>query len=130
MTLLLDTHALIWLLSDSSRIPGETRIAMMENDLCVSIASLWEIGIKASLKREEKRLNINKSISQIAEMCEIQGIDILPITPEACERVRALPHIHEDPFDRMIVIQAILGGMALVTKDENIWKYPGIKTLW
>ena len=55
--LLLDTHALIWLFSDSCKIPAETRIAMMENDLCVSMASLWEIGIKASLKKEEKRLN-------------------------------------------------------------------------
>ena len=52
--LLLDTHALIWLFSDSCKIPAETRIAMMENDLCVSMASLWEIGIKASLKKKRK----------------------------------------------------------------------------
>jgi len=48
----LDTHALICLFSDSGRIPAETRTAMLENDLCVSMASLWEIGIKASLKEE------------------------------------------------------------------------------
>ncbi|MBR1560189.1 MAG: type II toxin-antitoxin system VapC family toxin [Clostridia bacterium] len=128
--LLLDTHALIWMFSDSERIPVETRKAMMENDLCVSIASLWEIGIKASLKREEKRLNINRSIIEIAGMCEQQGVGILPVTPEACDAVRTLPHIHEDPFDRMIVAQAMLGGMTLVTKDENIWKYPEVKRLW
>ncbi|MBQ6347697.1 MAG: type II toxin-antitoxin system VapC family toxin [Clostridia bacterium] len=130
MMLLLDTHALIWLFSDSCKIPAETRIAMMENDLCVSMASLWEIGIKASLKKEEKRLNIKRSIVEIAGMCDIQGIDIIPITPEACEAVKALPHIHEDPFDRMIIAQAMLGGMELVTKDENIWKYPGVRRIW
>ena len=128
--LLLDTHALIWLLSDSARIPAGTRKAMLENVLCVSVASLWEIGIKASLKREEKRLNISRSVSEIAAMCERQGIEILPITPDACEAVRTLPHIHEDPFDRMIIVQAIIGAMTLVTKDENIWKYPGVEKLW
>ena len=128
--LLLDTHALIWLLSDSARIPAGTRKAMLENVLCVSVASLWEIGIKASLKREEKRLNISRSVSEIAAMCERQGIEILPITPDACKAVRTLPHIHEDPFDRMIIVQAIIGAMTLVTKDENIWKYPGVEKLW
>ena len=75
-------------------------------------------------EKEEKRLNIKRSIVEIAGMCDIQGIDIIPITPEACEAVKALPHIHEDPFDRMIIAQAMLGGMELVTKDENICKYP------
>ena len=121
--LLLDTHVLLWIFSDSGKLSETARNAIEENDLCVSIASLWEISIKSSLKKKEKRLNLDKSIAEIADMCEVQGIDILPITMEACERIRRLPHEHEDPFDRMIMAQAILGGMILVTKDENIWKY-------
>lgn len=128
--LLLDTHVLLWIFSDSGKLSETARSAIETNDLCVSIASLWEIGIKSSLKKEEKRLNLHKSFAEIAGMCESQGIDILPITVEACERIRSLPHVHEDPFDRMIMAQAILEGMTLVTKDENIWKYSEVDKLW
>ena len=128
--LLLDTHALLWVFSDSGRLSDDARDAIGKNDLCVSVASLWEIGIKSSLKKEEKRLELQKSIQEIAAMCDAQGIEILPITPEACEKIRAFPHIHEDPFDRMIVAQAILRNLTLVTKDENIHKYDEVDWLW
>lgn len=128
--LLLDTHVLLWIFSDSGKLSSNAKSAIENNELCVSIASLWEISIKSSLKKEEKRLNLPKSFAEIARMCETQGIDILPITVEACERVRSLPHVHEDPFDRMIMTQAILGGMTLVTKDENIWKYSEVDKIW
>ena len=128
--LLIDTHVLLWTFSDSLRLPPEVRRLMLISDLCVSIVSLWEISIKAALPKQEKRLRLDRSILDIAETCAKQDIDILPITPEDCEQAMRLPHIHADPFYRMIVAQAMTRGLALVTKDENIWKYDGIEKIW
>ena len=127
MHYLLDTHAIIWYVWSDPRLPLKVRVMMDSEECFYSIASLWEIAIKASLKKEEKRLNLQRSIAEIAAMCDAQGIGILPITPQACERICTLPHIHDDPFDRMIIVQAILGGMKLVTKDANIHKYSNIE---
>lgn len=107
---LIDTHILLWIFSDSGRLTARARDAIAGNDVCVSIASLWEIAIKASLTREDKRLELKESIQTIAETCEAQGINIVPITPSDCQRVRMLPHHHEDPFDRLIMAQAIEDG--------------------
>ena len=128
--MLLDTHILLWIFSDSERLTDTARNAIDENDVCVSIVSLWEMAIKASLKKEEKRLELENSIQSIAETCEAQGINIIPITPHDCQRVRTLPHHHEDPFDRIIISQAIERDIPLITKDENIWKYEEVKKIW
>ena len=127
---LIDTHILLWIFSDSGRLTARARDAIGGNDVCVSIASLWEIAIKASLTREDKRLELKESIQTIAETCEAQGIKIVPITPSDCQRVRMLPHHHEDPFDRLIMAQAIEMGIPLITKDENIWKYREVEKIW
>lgn len=87
----------------------------------------WNQGLA---EKGRKAVEHHRSILEIATMCQSQGIQLLPITPENCEAVRTLPHIHEDPFDRMIIVQAILGNMPLVTKDENIWKYPDVQKVW
>ena len=70
------------------------------------------------------------SIDDIVMNCEDQGIEILPITPQDCARVMTLPHVHEDPFDRIIVAQAMERGLPLVTKDENIAEYKGVEVIW
>lgn len=127
---LVDTHILLWIFSDSERLTEQAKRALDEQNACVSIASLWEIAIKSSLKREEKRLVLEETIQEIAELCVEQGIDIIPITPDDCERIRTLPHHHEDPFDRIIMAQAIVRGIPLITKDENIWKYDEVKKIW
>lgn len=127
---LIDTHILLWILSDSRQITEKARKALDENDACISIASLWEMAIKASLKKAEKRLELEETIQQIADRCVSQGIDILPITPTDCEKIRTLPHHHEDPFDRIIIAQASTRGFPLITKDENIWKYRDIEIIW
>lgn len=128
--ILIDTHILLWILSDSSRLTKNAMNALNTNDACVSIASLWEMAIKASLKREDKRLELDESIQEIAETCVVQGIDIIPITPDDCQRIRMLPHHHGDPFDRIIMAQAIERDLSLITKDENIWKYDEVKKIW
>ena len=127
---LIDTHILLWILSDSRQITEKARKALDENDVCISIASLWEMAIKASLKKSEKRLELEETIQQIADRCVSQGIDILPITPTDCEKIRTLPHHHEDPFDRIIIAQASTRDFPLITKDENIWKYGDIEIIW
>lgn len=127
---LIDTHVLLWIFSDSGRLTISARNAISGNAVCVSIASLWEIAIKASLKREDKRLELKESIQKIAETCRAQEIDIIPISPNDCQRIRTLPHHHEDPFDRLIMAQAIERGIPLITKDENIWKYQEVEKIW
>ena len=127
---LIDTHILLWIFSDSKRLTPSVMDALNKQDSSISIASLWEMAIKASLKKEEKRLVLKESIQDIAVMCERQGIEILPITAGDCERIRLLPHHHEDPFDRIIIAQAVERGMPLITKDENIWKYDEVEKIW
>ena len=57
-------------------------------------------------------------------------MDIIPISQSDCQRIRTLPHHHEDPFDRLIMAQAIERGIPLITKDENIWKYKEVEKIW
>ena len=127
---LLDTHILLWILSDSKKLSGEAKHVLTANDCCISIVSLWELAIKASLAKDKKRIILPQSIEMIVETCEDQGIEILPIIPEDCARVMTLPHIHEDPFDRIIIAQAMVRGLPLVTKDENIAQYDGVEVVW
>lgn len=127
---LLDTHTLLWLFGDSENLSARAREAMDSQERCISIASLWEIAIKKSLADPKRRLYLDLSVSRIAEECEREGIQILAITPADCERVEQLPHIHEDPFDRIILSQAMGRGLALVTRDERMWKNAGVETVW
>lgn len=127
---LLDTHVLLWALDEYDKLSLNARQAIAQNDCSVSVLSLWEMAIKASLPSERRRLVLDRTILDFAGMCEEYRIDILPITPEDCEQVMRLPHIHPDPFDRMIVAQAMTRGLALVTKDENIAQYDGIEVVW
>ena len=128
--MLIDTHILLWMYSDSDMLTASARDALDNNEICLSIASLWELAIKSSLKREDKRLMIKDSIQTIADSCRAQNIEIIPITPDDCQRIRSLPHHHEDPFDRILIAQAINRDIPLITKDENIWKYDEVKTIW
>jgi len=127
---LVDTHILLWIFSDSSRLTANAKKALENNDACISIASLWEMAIKSSLPNESKRLELKDTIQDIAKVCQDQGIDILPVTPDDCQRIRLLPYHHADPFDRNIMAQAIERGMALITKDENIRKYDEVNCIW
>ena len=102
-------------------------MAIVSNELCISIASIWEIAIKASLLRDERRLKMKGTVNEFVSQCESMGIELLPITTQDCQRVMSLPHIHEDPFDRMILAQSLNRGIPLVTKDENLWKYDEAK---
>ena len=127
---LLDTHTLLWIFGDNENLSEKAIHALDTQERCVSIASLWEIAIKKNLTDPKRRLYLEMSVLEIADECARQGIEILPITPADCERIGSLPHIHEDPFDRVIMAQALERGVPLVTRDEHIWKYDSIKKIW
>ena len=123
----IDTHVLIWALYDPEQLSVSAMKAIRDNDCCVSIASLWEMSVKMA----KGRLKLRESIMTVAERCQAMGVEILPITPEHCERFQGLPKYHKDPFDRMIVAQSLAEGYTLVTKDENIRAgYDMIEKIW
>ena len=95
-------------------------------DIYISIVSLWEIAIKLSIK---KLLLTNKTIEDMFYACREKDFSILNITSEHVKSIIDLPFIHRDPFDRMLIAQAKVEDMILLTCDQNIPQYP-IKTLW
>ena len=84
-----------------------------------------------SIKVAKGQLLLKDSIPDIAHRCTEMGVDILGITPEHCQRLQSLPTYHKDPFDRMLIAQAVVEDLPLVTKDENIWKgYDILEKIW
>ena len=123
---LLDTHTLLWFLRDSPQLSKKAlEIITTENKVYVSIASLWEIAIKKSIGK----LEFKHSIEKIAELCHEKDILILQIQPKYFDKIIKLPNIHNDPFDRLIISQAIIENLVIITKDTIIPKY-SVKTIW
>jgi PIN domain nuclease of toxin-antitoxin system len=121
--LLLDTHVVLWWSTDSPRLREEARDAIRNADqVMVSAASVWEAAIKAGMGK----LTISVPFSAVAEA---NGFDRLPITFEHAAAVAALPEHHRDPFDRMLVAQALADGLILVTQDRAMEPY-GVPVLW
>lgn len=118
MRLLLDTHALLWWLSDWDRIAESTREAIADpgNEVFVSAVSGWEIAIKKAKGRLVAPGNL-------ATVVEEKGFTHLPLTFEHAEGTAALPNHHRDPFDRMLIAQARAEGLVLVTRDARISLY-------
>ena len=126
MRYLIDTNIVIYLLAAPNALSAEARrIVESEPDVSASIVSLWEIGIKQSIGK----LSLRATIPEIENQCVGRGISILPISASAIERVKFLPDIHRDPFDRLLVAQAEEGRFAFVTSDTIIPQYP-ITTVW
>ena len=125
MRLLLDTHAIIWYAQGLPSLSLTARDAMEREECHFSIASLWEIAIKQRLGK----LSFAASIPAISTFCEAAGFLPLGITPAHAEAVKALPDIHRDPFDRMLVAQAQVEGLTVVTTDSFIPQYQ-VETLW
>lgn len=124
--ILLDKHAIYWFLSDDEKLPENVKKRIeTETEVYVSVASFWEMSIKNSIGKME----LPASISVMMGACEEMGFQLLPITAQHLERIKALPKIHGDPFDRLLICQAQEGNMEFITKDENIPKYD-VKTVW
>jgi PIN domain nuclease of toxin-antitoxin system len=124
VNLLLDTHALLWWDQDPERLADAARTAIRDamNTVFVSAVSIWEMSIK------QKRGRLRLSGSPLA-MIEKYGFLPLAISPEHAEAAGALPLLHADPFDRMLIAQTQLERLTLVTLDEKIQRYP-VAQLW
>ena len=128
MRLLLDTVTFIWLVEGSSRLSAPARDLIIDsaNDAHLSAASAWEIAIKNGLGRLPLRVPPEQFV---VEQRRRHRIDSLPITEEAALQVGKLPNLHRDPFDRLIVAQAIVQGMTVVTPDRLVSMYP-VRVAW
>lgn len=123
MSLLLDTHLLIWIADDSPRLSPDVkqRLRAQEGNLAFSAASLWEIAIKSRRGRDDFRVDGAK----LRRGLLARNYEELPVTgPHALESA-ALPVIHRDPFDRLLVAQARYEGHTLLTADKRVARYPG-----
>ena len=128
MALLLDTHAFLWWVDDAPQLTEGARAAIAKPDqVCfVSLASCWEIAIKVSLGK----LTVESSLERfIAEQMAINGFQPLAITLGHVARVAALPFHHRDPFDRLLVAQAVDEDLTIVSADPVFQKY-GVGRVW
>jgi PIN domain nuclease of toxin-antitoxin system len=128
VTVLIDTHALLWWIFDDRRISRQTQKILedRESRRWVSYVSLWEIAIKMSLGK----LSTNGlSIDEIAALLQKLDFSLLPVSLEHISRVVSLDHLHGDPFDRMLIAQAQELSVPLLTNDAKIKQYP-VKTIW
>ena len=127
MDLLLDTHAFIWFLNGNSQLPVVLKnvIADTSNKCFLSIASIWEIAIKSSLKK----LELQGDFNQIAGFLNGNDIEVLPITFEHIQRLLQLEFHHRDPFDRIIIAQALTENLMIATKDSIFDDY-GVNIIW
>ncbi len=124
MRLLLDTHVALWAVARTGRLPPaiQTLIGDVGNDVFVSAASLWEISIKRSLPR--RRLgDISMSSAQAMTLFLQAGYGLLAISSDHAIAVEGLPPLHDDPFDRILVAQALCEPMRLVTHDNQVAAY-------
>lgn len=124
MRLLLDTHAFLWWCADDARLPESERQAIRDgrNDVFLSAASVWEMAIKRTLGR----LRVPEPASAVVTRL---GIASLPVSFEHAEATVVLPLLHRDPFDRLLVAQATIEGLTIVTRDPAIRSYPGVAFL-
>jgi PIN domain nuclease of toxin-antitoxin system len=121
--LLLDTHLLLWSAGQPERLSKEARalIEAPENELFFSSASLWEVVIKRGLGREDFKVDARLLRRGLLD----NGYSELPIGSELVVAVDNLPAIHKDPFDRVLVAQAQVEGITLLTADPTVAEYPG-----
>jgi PIN domain nuclease of toxin-antitoxin system len=121
--LLLDTHLLLWAAGQPDRLPplAHALLEDPQNELIFSAASLWEVAIKRNLGRNDFRVDPRLLRRGLLD----NGYVELPITSEHAVAVDGLPSIHKDPFDRLLVAQAMVEGIELLTSDPVVARYPG-----
>jgi len=125
---LLDTHALLWWLSDDPSLPRAARkfIAETKNTLIVSAASAWEIAIKVRLRKLPTATDLAADFSGLVQR---EGFELLAISAEHGIRAGLLPGPHRDPFDRMLIAQAQAENMPIVSNEASFESY-GVRRIW
>ena len=124
MRILLDTHIALWAVANDTRLPAKARrlIADIENVVVVSAVSVWEIAIKHALPRGTRN-DISISGTEALKYFAAAGYEMLAITPAHAAAVDGLPMPHGDPFDRLLVAQAITEPLRLLTHDRQVARY-------
>ena len=128
MKLLLDTHALLWFIGNDPQLsaPAPQNIENPQHEIFVSAASLWEIAVKLSLEK----LRLPRPFGEVfPQQLEVNGFELLPISCAQLNQVVGLPFHHRDPFDRLLIAQAMADDMTIVTRDAEFSKYPA-RVLW
>jgi len=129
MSLLLDTCTFIFLISDYQRVPAGVRARIEREDTAVSVLCLWEMLIKQG----KGLLHVETDGATLSQFwhhhCEALELNVLPIDTADVARLEQLPALHKDPFDRLLICQAIERGLGIVTPDDHVRRYP-VKTLW
>ncbi len=127
MRLLLDTHVALWAIADDRRLGAAARslIAAPQNTVHVSAVSLWEIAIKHARYPRDMPVSAADALRWFGEA----GYELLDVTAAHAAQVEALPPLHADPFDRMLLAQAFCEPLALLTRDAQVARYGGPVTL-
>ena len=123
MKLLLDTHLLLWAAGDPDRLSAAAHalIGAPENEVWFSAASVWEVAIKSGLGRADFQVNPRLLRRGLLD----NGYHELPVGSEHAVAIDSLPPLHKDPFDRLLVAQARVEGITLLTTDDAVAQYPG-----
>lgn len=128
MKLLLDTHAFLWWISDDARLSGRARTLLVDgqNDVFFSAASAWELAIKAGAGRIVLPGDPDRFV---AEQVAVNAFQVLPVHIRHALKVFGLPSLHRDPFDRMLVAQAVVEEMPILSADPQLAQYP-VEVIW
>jgi PIN domain nuclease of toxin-antitoxin system len=127
MKLILDTHAFLWFFNGDEQLSPQARLAIEDdsNEKYVSLASLWELAIKICLGK----LTYESGLDGLISLINLNGFLWLPINQNHILTLTTIPLIHKDPFDRLLISQAINEKCLIVSKDEFIRQYP-LDILW
>jgi len=127
MKALLDTHTFIWWDSQPGRLSGPVLTLLRDPGVTVllSVVSVWEMVIKLQLGK----LSVNSPLATLVSQQQANGIRILPVTLDHVLGVEALPPVHKDPFDRLLIAQAQVEGAVLLSSDTVFFQYPA-RVLW
>ena len=129
MRVLVDGHAFVWALLQNPRVSKKARSILFseEHELFFSLATLWELSLKGRLG---KLRNLTSSVAYLHDELGEYRITVLPITYQDILAVEHLEYHHRDPFDRVLIAQAINNNLTLLTNDANIKLYSNVKTVW
>jgi PIN domain nuclease of toxin-antitoxin system len=128
MRLLLDTHALIWWASSSEQLPKKVLDLLedADNRLFLNVASIWEMPIKC----QNGKLELGKPLAQLVSNQQVSnGLKILLVEPSHVYALQGLPDVHRDPFDRIMIAQAIVEDLGFVSADRVLNGYP-VRQIW
>lgn len=129
---LIDSHIFLWAIESPENLStSEQRLlADSRTDVIVSVASIWELSIKTARGRLVAPNRAQPIAEDHFQRAAVRlGIPVLPIAAQEAEYVRRLPHIHRDPFDRLLIAQALLSGRIMMSRDAIFARYPGLQ-LW